>query len=307
MVRSLLVYALLLILAPSARAAPEPGKFEFAKPPAQPTSWKLSAKGGLLASTGNSQSRSGSLSLTASAETLKSKVSFEGMAAYGQSNILVPVLDANGDVAGLRRQSQITTNQWRARGRYDRFITANNAAYLAGTVGADRIAGKSLLGSGQLGYSRQLVKTDVHTVVAELGYDAAFESYVDPAARTVAIHSARVFLGEQAKLTADTGLNLSAEALFNLNSEHAPDATDPTGARDRVEPFHDTRVIGKAGINTNLWKKLAFGFGVTVAYDQNPAPLPVPRGGSGKYAPGFFPFARRVDTLTEATLVFTFL
>jgi hypothetical protein len=33
----------------------------------------------------------------------------------------------------------------------------------------------------------------------------------------------------------------------------------------------------------------------------------VPKGANGKYAPGFFPFADRVDTLTEATLVFTFL
>jgi hypothetical protein len=306
MSRAFLVYAVMLTLPSLARAEPQPGKFEFGKPPAQPTAWKVAAKGGLLATTGNSQSRSGSLSLTASCESLRSKVSFEGMAAYGQSNILVPVLDASGDVAGLRRQSQVTTNQWKARGRYDRFLTVNNAAYLAATVGADRIAGKSLLGAGQIGYSRQLLKTDVHTAAAELGYDAAFESYVGPAS-TVAIHSARVFLGDQAKLTADTALNLSVEALFNINTEHAPDATDPTGARDRVKPFHDSRVIGKAGINTTLWKKLGFGFGVTVAYDQNPAPLPVPKGGSGKYAAGFFPFAARVDTLTEATLVFTFL
>jgi hypothetical protein len=307
MVQSLSICLALLALGGAAYAQPAPGKFEFAAPPAKPADWKVAAKGGFLATTGNSQSRSASVSLTGSRETLQSKVSVEAGAAYGQSNILVPIVDANGYVAGLARQSQVTTNQWRARGRYDRFLTFNNAAYAAAGLAADRIAGKSLMGGGQVGYSRHLLHSDAHNATAELGYDVAFESYVDPGVAAVAIHSARVFLGEQAKLTADTAVNVSAEALFNLNTEHAPDATDPTGARDRVKPFHDSRVIGKAGINTNIWKKLAFGFGVTVAYDQNPAPRPVPKGGNGKYAPGFFPFADRVDTLTEATLVFTFL
>jgi hypothetical protein len=307
MVRLPLICAL-VALPTVARAQPRAPKFDFGKAPEKPAAWKAAAKGGLLASSGNSRSVSFSVSLTASCETEKSKVSFEGQAAYGHSNILIAVADpTTGDVVALQRQSQVTTNQWRLKGRYDRFLTVNNAAYLAAGVGADRIAGKSLFGGGQVGYSRQLVKDEVHTVAAEIGYDAAFETYVDPSLDTVAIHSARVFLGEQAKLTAATAVNVSAEALFNLNQEHAPDAADVT--RDHVAAFHDTRVIGKAGITTTLWKKLSFGFGVTVAYDQNPAPRPVPKAptSTGKYAADFHPFADRVDTLTEATLVFTFL
>src|SRR5205085_711905 len=99
---------------------------------------------------------------------------------YGRSNILVPVLDVNGDVSALDRSPETTTNQWRARGRYDRFLTANNSAYGLGQIGADRIAGKKLIGGGQVGYSRQLVKTDAHTAVAELGYDFSYESYLSP-------------------------------------------------------------------------------------------------------------------------------
>jgi hypothetical protein len=43
--------------------------------------------------------------------------------------------------------------------------------------------------------------------------------------------------------------------------------------------------------------------------DQNPAPRPVPSGSppGSSYAPTFQPFADKVDTLTEATLIYTFL
>ena len=51
------------------------------------------------------------------------------------------------------------------------------------------------------------------------------------------------------------------------------------------------------------------GFAVTVKYDQNPAPLPIP---SGVPAGTVFatslgtPFAEKVDTLTEATVIYSF-
>jgi hypothetical protein len=83
---------------------------------------------------------------------------------------------------------------------------------------------------------------------------------------------------------------------------------DPTGATLEVKAFKDTRVISKVGINTTLYKNLSFAFGFTLLYDQNPAPRPVPASAKGaKYAAGFFPFSDKFDTLTEATLVFTFL
>jgi hypothetical protein len=173
------------------------------------------------------------------------------------------------------------------------------------------VAGKELVGGGQVGYSRQLIKSDLQTVAAELGYDFSYESYLNTPDRhtdPVSIHSARIFLGELFKLTPATGINASAEALFNLNKEKAPDASDPTGARKEVKAFKDTRVAGKVGITTTLWKKLSFGFGFTVLYDENPAPRPLPPSANGaKYAATFHPFADRFDTLTEATLVFTFL
>ncbi|HXU83596.1 MAG TPA: DUF481 domain-containing protein [Polyangia bacterium] len=311
--RRLLLASLLLASTVTATARAQP-KFEFEKPPEKPSAWQVQAKGGLLITSGNSQSRNGNLGVTATQQTGYNKLSFDANVAYGRSEVLVPVIEMNmatgtNVVTGLVRSPETTTNQWKARGRYDRFFTPNNSGYVLGQIGADRVAGKKLVGGGQAGYSRQLVKSDSHTTVAELGYDFSYESYLaDPPVDAVAIHSARVFVGELWKLTSDTGITGGLEALFNLNKEKAPDARDPTGATNEVKAFKDTRLIGKLGLTTTLYKSLSFGFGFTVRYDQNPAPRPVPASAKGaKYAPDFHPFADKLDTLTEATLVFTFL
>jgi putative salt-induced outer membrane protein YdiY len=307
MLRISLVATLLLSSASAFAADP---KFEFEKPPEKPSDWKVQAKGGLLVTTGNSQSRNGNLAVTSSHQTGWNKLSLDGNVAYGRSSVLHAVPDpTTGDIAGFERIGETTTNMWAARGRYDRFITANNSGYVLAKIGADRVAGKKLVGGGQAGYSRQLVKNEVHTAVAELGYDFSYESYLASPGRptdVVAIHSARVFVGELFKLTDATGLSGSVEAMFNLNKEKAPNASDPSS--NEVKALKDTRLIGKLGLTTTLYKSLSFGFGVTVLYDQNPAPRPLPSSAKGaKYAPTFHPFADRIDTLTEATLVFTFL
>jgi hypothetical protein len=232
----------------------------------------------------------------------------EGNLAYGRSDVLVPVIDPTGEVVGLARQGQTTADEWRARGRYDRFFTAHNSGYLLGQIGANRVAGKSLLGGGQVGYSRELYKSARHAAVAEVVYDLAHERYVQGGVEPTTIHSGRIFAGELLTLTPQTGVTASVEALFNLNREKALDANDSTGATKEVRSWHDTRITAKAGITTTLYKSLSFAFSFTLRYDQNPAPLPVPASAGGaKYAAGFQPFADRVDTLTEATLVFTFL
>jgi hypothetical protein len=314
---ALFTAAILLAAAgPSARAQDvAPPKFEFDKPPEKETDWRVQAKGGLIVTTGNSQSRNGVLSLSGSRQRGGNKISLDGQAAYGRSNIIVPVVGPDPTdatrmaVTGLDRRGETTANEWRARGRYDRFLTDNNAIYGLGQIGADRIAGKRLVGGGQVGYSRQLLNTETQTLVAELGYDFSYESYVAQPGRTidpVSIHSARVLAGHRMAINPQTGLNVSGEALFNLNEEQVLNANDPT--RMVVPAFRDTRLIGRANLTTTLRKNLSFGFGFTVRYDQNPAPRPLPGAAGGvPFAPGFVPFANKVDTLTEATLVFTFL
>lgn len=281
------------------------------KPPPPDVVWKIQSKGGLLLTSGNSRSQVATLSLDGSRQQGSNKLSLNGALAYGRSSPLVA-----GDPGATGTTTEIdhgpsvtTTNNWITKGRYDRFFTPNNAAYALAQIGADKIAGKRLYGGGQLGYSRQLLKNDQHAVVAELGYDFSYESYVQTPNKmldAVAIHSARVFVGELFSLTKATGINGSVEALFNLNKEKALLSSDTTGGTNGVGAFKDTRVIGKLGLTTTLFSSLSFGFGFTLKYDQNPAPRPLPAGAM-PYAANFQPFADKVDTLTEATLIYTFL
>jgi hypothetical protein len=201
----------------------------------------------------------------------------------------------------------VSTNNWLTKGRYDRFITDNNTAYASGQAAGNRIAGKTFFGGGQLGYSRQVLKDEWNLVVAELGYDFSYERYVQPANKTidpVTIHSARVLVGETLSLTKQTGLTASVEALFNLNKEtKAMNASDGSTG---VKAFKDTRVNGKVGLSTNLWKQLSFGFSFGFKYDQNPAPRPAPGGASWPSEYWKLAYAQKWDTMTEATLIYSF-
>jgi hypothetical protein len=302
-----------LQLARPAAAQTNP-KFEFAKPEeVKVVEWKAQAKGGVLVTTGNSRTTNGSLAATASRREAGNKLTLDGSLAYGKSTVFAPVFgDAANptQITALEERSVETTNSWMFRGRYDRFFTAHNSGYASGQSAADKIAGKSFYGGGQVGYSRQVLKTEMNLVVAEIGYDFSYESYVAQPNKTldpVSVHSARVFAGETLTLSTATGLTASMEALFNLNTEGK--AINVSTGMPGVDPFHDTRVVGKVGLTTTLLKSLSMSFGFTLRYDQNPAPRPVPSGSpaGSSYAPTFQPFAEKVDTLTEATLVYTFL
>jgi Protein of unknown function, DUF481 len=305
----------LLSLSPARPASAQANpKFEFGKPEAFKTvEWKAQAKGGLLVTTGNSQTINGSVGASVSRKEGGNKLALEGALAYGKSTVLTPVFDDAlnpTQITGLDERTVETTNTWLARGRYDRFFTENNAAYATGQAAADKIAGKAFYGGGQVGYSRQVLKNDMNLVLAELGYDFSYESYVSQPGKTldaVSVHSARAFAGETLKLSAQTGIAASIEALFNLNKEG--NAISVGTHMPGVDPFKDTRVIGKLSVTTTLLKSLSMSLGFTLKYDQNPPPRPVPSGSpsGAAYAPNFQPFANTVDTLTEATLVYTFL
>jgi len=314
---SLAVGALLLTRAAAGQSEPTFafGKPEEAKPQAPAVEWKVQAKAGLIQTSGNSQTLNGTAGLTASRKEGNNKLGLEGGINYGRSNVNVADIDATTDpmnpmITGLHRQEVTTTNNWFTKGRYDRFFTANNSGYASALAAADKIAGKAFVGGGQIGYSRQLVKTDNNTLVAELGYDFSYESYVDQPGKTidpVSIHSARLFVGETVKLTSATGLTASIEAFFNLNKETKALNVDPPHDPG-VDAFHDTRLVGKLGVSTTLFKSLSAAIGFRLRYDQNPAPLPVPSGtptGVG-FAADFQPFAETLDTASEVTLIYTF-
>jgi hypothetical protein len=268
----------------------------------------------LLITGGNSQTTSGTVGLVASRKEGGNKLSVEGLYTYGRSNNRVARLDSSDPtvITSVDRTQVVTTKNWLAKGRYDRFFTPNNSGFVTAQGAADPIAGKSFFGGGQLGYSRQLLKSAMHLLVAEIGYDFSHERYVQPAGKPpvdpVSIHSARAFVGETLKLSGETGANASVEALFNVNKEgKALNANTNTAG---VDAFHDTRVVAKVGLTTTVRKSLGVALGFTLRYDQNPAPLPIPSGAppNAVYGPMLAqPYADTVDTMFEANMVYTFL
>lgn len=297
-----------LLAAAPAHAQKDP-KFDFGKQEEVKTvEWKAQAKGGIAMTTGNSQTTNGTLTASVSRKEGNNKLALEVGGAYGRSsNIAVAVDTASGMYSLAPRQTITSTDNYYGKGRYDRFFTTNNAGYVSGQGAADKIAGKTFFGGGQIGYSRQLYKSDMHLLVAEAGYDFSHERYVQVTGKTldpVSIHSARIFAGETLKLTAATGVMASVEALFNLNKEGAAISVD--NKMPGVDAFKDTRINAKVGLTTTLYKQLSIGFGFTLKYDQNPAVLPTPAV-AGSATPMDTYFVEKVDTLSEITLIMTFL
>jgi hypothetical protein len=261
--------------------------------------WKASASGGLILTTGNSRSLAFSASAALSRKEGDNKLSFDGATAFAQSEVRVASdLNGNGTIGPdeISRDSQTTTKNWQAKVRYDRFFETVNSAWVAARIGADEPAGKTLFGGFQVGYLRQLIKDKVNELNAEIGYDLTYESYVAPGTSDLAIHSARLFLGYAGKLSDDTGLLASVEALFNLNGE-----TSPGGD---ISPFEDTRVNTKVALTTKLLQHIDFRFTVTAKFDNAPAPIPAFK---IAFDPGFVPLADKLDVITEVALIVNFL
>ena len=179
--------------------------------PSPAVEWKVQAKGGLLLTSGNTQTTNGTFGISASRKQGGNKLTLDGAINYGRSNVLTPVVDTTtmtNTVTALNRQGITSTNNWNSKGRYDRFLTPNNAAFVTALAAADKIAGKSFAGGGQVGYSRQVIKDDKNLLVAELGYDLSYERYVESPGKTldpVSIHSARLFVGSASRSRPRTG------------------------------------------------------------------------------------------------------
>src|SRR5690606_4935231 len=86
-------------------------------------------------------------------------------------------LDMSGTIGPdeiVRTETQ-TAALWNASFRYDRFLSANNLLYATVLAGGNVPGGKEVFAGGQAGYARQLYKSDVHLIVAEVGFDYTYE------------------------------------------------------------------------------------------------------------------------------------
>ena len=289
---------ILCLIGGSARAG-DP-KWEEAKKDekaAKEVIWKAAVQGGLILTTGNSETTTISGGVNVSRKAGFNKFQLATSGAFARSSLYI-ASDVNGagaiSAGEIQRPTQTTTRAWDVNARYDRFLTKHNSLYVLAKLASDKPAGKQLVAGAQAGYSRLLYQSKIHEVTGEVGYDYSFEDLT--AGDGVSIHSGRGFIGWAAKLSEDTGINTSGEILVNVNKLNTP-----TGPVDR---FEDARFTGKVELTTKLHENISFNFGFAAKYDNAPAPRPpfaVP------YAPGFLPAADKLDTITKASLIINFL
>jgi hypothetical protein len=271
--------------------------------------WKAVINGGLVLNTGNANNLALSAGASASRMDGKNKVQLDVSGTYARATTLaVTPHDANMGAPGtmpmlvvgagdIQRKTDTTAALWQLKARYDRFLTKNNSLYVAGLVGGNTPAGIKVAGGAQAGYSRQILKTDMHLLVSEIGYDYTYQNNVT--GKDLSIHSGRLFVGYTLTLTKDIGLSSGVEVLCNLNSLPGYQPSTTVGA------FGDTRVNGNAALTARLYKNIAFQVSFLAKYTTDPAPLPP--FSAAPFAAGFVPQAEPLDTVTSLSLVVTLL
>jgi len=295
-----LAWGLTSLLVAGTVAAQTNPKFDYGKrEEVKEEEFKLSAQLGVLVTTGNSRTLTISGGATTSYKSAMNRFSAEVSGALARQSVFV-ANDANGDgfigEGEFARESSSAAKTVNGKVRYDRYLTDVDAIYVTARAGFDEPAGKKIYAAGQVGYSRTLYKDEKHEVVAELGYDLGHEAYVADNTSGITIHSARLFLGYNGKLSDVTGLVASAELYANLNKESIP--------QGEASVFEDTRGTFKVEATTKIIDKISLRAAVKMLFDNVPAPLP---SFSIPFAPGFLPLAEKVDFVSELALVVNIL
>jgi len=300
--RLVLAAALAVLAAPGVVRADDP-KFTYATyEEKKAVEWKATASAGLLLTTGNANQLSFSGAAMGSRNDGKNKLQLDVSGAYARATV-ISANDANNNGLidsqdEIKRDTATSTALWNVKLRYDRFFSPNNAMYITAFAWGNEPAGKKVVAGGQIGYSRQLFKNDIHLLVAAVGYDFSYERYISGDNLNYYLHSLRLYLGYTVTISKDTSFLVDCEYLGNLNPYDGPYAA-------RVKAFEDSRLNGHAQLTTRIWKKLAFRFSFTARYDNVPAPMA--KVGGLEFAPGFLPASEKLDTITDASLVVTFL
>lgn len=264
--------------------------------------WKAAVQAGLVLNTGNANSFAFTAGGTGSMMDGWNRLQLDVNGSYARSTVIGVDLPAGAVIDNANEITHTTTTSaelWNIKLRYDRFLSKNNSIYATGFASGNRPAGIEVATGAQVGYSRQLYKSDMHLLVAELGYDFTYQDNVGQTTPSLDIHSLRMFAGYTITLSKEVGVLTGVEILGNLNSlpGYTPDTT--------VGAFGNTRVNANAALNARIWKNIGFQLSFLARYTNNPAPLPAIA--TYTFAPGFVPRAQRLDTVTSLSLVITLL
>ncbi|MBA3460234.1 MAG: DUF481 domain-containing protein [Deltaproteobacteria bacterium] len=274
-------------------------KFEFGKAEevekVKTVEYNASAEAGIVFTTGNSETTTATAGVKAARKKNDNKLAFDGSLTYAKAGIRA-LNDTNGNGtidndSEITTVKQVTAESYAAKLRYDRFLTKHNSLFLAGLVSRNVPAGKELVLGAQVGYSRQLYKTEKAEAVGEIGFDYSNEDMT--VGESLKIFSLRGFVGYKAEMTEGTNFETSAEVLSNLNEENLPNKADGSIGQD-------TRVTFKASVSSKVTKNLSFQTSLEAKYDHRPGPLALEN-----LAMGFTPEASRFDTTMKASFIYT--
>lgn len=284
-----------------AHAQPDP-KFAFGKADdvkdVKDVAWAAKAEAGVIVTSGNSRSTTVTGSASAERKDKDNKLAVQVTGNYARATTRL-VTDTNGnmliDAGELTESTATSARNAAAQARYDRFLSEKNSLYATALAAIDTPAGKDFQGGGQVGYSRGLLATAKHEVLAEVGYDLSYLNLT--AGGSTTIHAARAFAGYKGKLSTATALEGSLEGLFNLNSLAIAGQT--------AKAFGATRVNAAAALTTSLSTKVSLSVSFAAKFNQFRTPLgPI---GGVPFAPGVSQLNDRLDTISKVSLIVKFL
>ena len=214
------------------------------RPEEDTTAWAASLGGTL--NTGNTRSwqlTAGSdLRLVRGPSVLGANLAF----AYGRADVPDDMTD----------DLQDTVKNFRAKLRYDYFLSKLDALFLAGLHRWDVFAGIDARVQGQVGYLRMFIKEEKQRLCVELGYYVTYYYYhvgsMMDLEETVWIHSARGFVGYDNTINETLTYVGGLEALLN------------------VEEAEDVRLAFDNAIRSAINGKLQLEIKFTLIFDNVP-------------------------------------
>lgn len=243
----------LTIPAPAA-PPPAPGVHAEKAPYEAPTSdvTSLTASGGGALNGGNTNSYQ--VNLGADFQLIRQPHGFSAAATFAYGVADVPT-DETEDLEPIVRNLF-------AKARYDFFLSAADALFLATAFRWDPFAGIDRRNQGQIGYLRYFLRQEDHRFWGELGYDLTADDYGPvegkpdaelPDPEEEIIHSVRVFFGYDNKLNEAVTYLGGLEALLN------------------VEDPEDTRLNFSNALRSSIAGNFALEVKLTLAFDNVPA------------------------------------
>lgn len=218
-----------------------------AAPSTDETAWTLQL--GAILNTGNTRSFAINGGSKLAIKRSQNVFAAEVAGTYGRAS----VRDVDTDEFG---PSLVNTETIFVKGRYDRFFSEMDAAFVSAGYLHDRFAGLDSRVQGQVGYLRNFFKwcEGKHRFWGEIGYDLTLDNFepetVDPG--TATLHSARLFLGYDNHLYDHVTFLTGLEALFD------------------VEDLDNVRLASVSELRSKIMDKLQFSVQFALRLDNVP-------------------------------------